>query len=327
MADVVGIALGLAPLAEEAIRSVIGKNTVRNLMRMVEADLGASHRVPPGQHELVAEEWARQRVDPELGGQLAAWLATGEETFLAAVGERWGNLLAGRLDPTVFDIDDLVAVALDSARRNLARAQESDRDAIHVEAEYGRNVVREASQDLKEHITQEVRRMGTATDAWGLENLALPSMLSLSDAVGERLVIDVREILECLAGVDSTAARSLARVWEAGGVEAVGDVFREPQPWTDDAAAELWVAAGQIAMRHGQPSTALTAFLKAASHPAIHDRVRQLVRASIAAGAAGNEDDAATHLQTARRLNGAHPALALRAAEDEEDPELPAGGA
>src|SRR4051794_27172347 len=110
MADAIGIALGLAPLAEDAVRSLLARNTVSNLIDLVEADLRRSHRVPPGEQDRVAAEWTSQRVDPELVGRLTAWLATGQEAFLAGAGDRWRQLLTGRLDPEHFEIDALVDV-------------------------------------------------------------------------------------------------------------------------------------------------------------------------------------------------------------------------
>ena len=86
MIDLLGTALGLAPFAEEAIRALVGRDAHANLIKLVERDLRASHRVPAAQRERIAKAWSSQRVDPELGGHLVAWLATGREEYLEAAG-------------------------------------------------------------------------------------------------------------------------------------------------------------------------------------------------------------------------------------------------
>jgi len=74
--EALGIALGLAPFAEEAIRALAGNNAHTNLINFVERDLRASDRVPGAQRDVIARTWVSQRVDPQLGGRLVAWLAT-----------------------------------------------------------------------------------------------------------------------------------------------------------------------------------------------------------------------------------------------------------
>lgn len=141
--DVLGTALGVAPFAEEAIRGIVGKNAHANLIKLVERDLRRSQLVASAHRESLARAWSSQRVDPQLGGQLVAWLATGKEEHLVAVGTIWSALLTGIVDDPGLDIDEVVGVTLDSARRHLSRAQASDRDALHVEA-----------GSIKDHITR-----------------------------------------------------------------------------------------------------------------------------------------------------------------------------
>jgi tetratricopeptide (TPR) repeat protein len=158
MADVLAIALRLAPLSHHAIRAMVAGNTVAKLITLVESDLRRSDRVPPGRRENAANAWSRQRVDPELVGHLVAWLATGDEEVLTGAGARWRNLLSHNADLTHGDIGVLVVVAMESARRHLVRAQATDRAAISVDGEYTREFVRAASEGVKEHVTRELTR-------------------------------------------------------------------------------------------------------------------------------------------------------------------------
>jgi hypothetical protein len=137
--------LGLAPFAEEAVRAIVGKNALARLMKLVEGELRGSYRVSDDRREAVAEAWAAQRVDPDLIGHLIAWLATGKEEFLVGAGSRWRELVSGQIDCSDAELDELVEVMLQSARHNLARAQSSDREALHVEA-----------GAIMDHITREV---------------------------------------------------------------------------------------------------------------------------------------------------------------------------
>jgi len=315
------IALGLAPFAEDAIRSVISKNTVRNLMKLVETELRRSHRLPPGRHAQVAESWARQRVDPNLVGSLAAWLATGQDAFLEQAGARWGQLLAAGPDAAEFGIGELVDVAMQSARRNLARAQASDRDAVHAESEYTRQVVGAASDDVKEHITRELDRVEAASRTWRPDDLSLPRMEGVGKDVALRLVANVRQILERLAQVDDLAAKKLSDVWQTGGCTGIQELIKLPQSWTVDRAPEIWVAAGHIALLHNCPAVGCVAFGRAADDPRIADRAPQHVRASISAKLAGKHEEAAKQLSLALSLDPGHPSLALLEIRDEPDAE------
>jgi len=147
--DVLGTALGLAPFAQEAIRALVGKNAHAKLIKLVEADLRRSDRVPAGQRDLIAVAWAGQRVDPGLGGRLVAWLATGKDEYLQAAGAIWRELLAGVVEGSDADVDELVGITLQIVARHLARAQGSDRDAVHVEA-----------GAIKDHVTRELSALG-----------------------------------------------------------------------------------------------------------------------------------------------------------------------
>jgi tetratricopeptide (TPR) repeat protein len=150
--DVLGTALGLAPFAGEAIRALVGKNAHRNLIALVEADLRGSHRVPGTQREIVAQAWAGQRVDPDLGGRLVVWLATGREEHLLAAMAIWRALLDNRLGRSDVDVDALVEVTAQIVRGHLADAQASDRDAL-----------RAVGGDIKDHVTRELSAL---SDAW-----------------------------------------------------------------------------------------------------------------------------------------------------------------
>ena len=161
MIDVLGTALGLAPFAEEAIRVLIGKNAHRNLITLVEADLLGSHRVPGAQRESVAQAWAGQRVDPELGGRLVAWLATGREEHLVGAMAIWRALLEHRLGRSDVDVDALVEVTAQIARAHLAGAH---RDAL-----------RAVGGDIKDHVTRELSALTEAPPGSGWACALLPA--------------------------------------------------------------------------------------------------------------------------------------------------------
>ena len=154
MIDVLGTALGLAPFAEEAIRALVGRDAHANLIKLVERDLRASHRVPGAQRETVAQTWAGQRVDPELGGRLVAWLATGREEHLVGAMAIWRALLENRLGRSDVDVDALVEVTAQIVRAHLADAQASDRDAL-----------RAVGGDIKDHVTRELSALSDARPA------------------------------------------------------------------------------------------------------------------------------------------------------------------
>ena len=178
MVDVLGTALGLAPFAEELIRALVGKNTHRNLIALVEADLRASHRVPGAQRQSVAKAWAGQCVDPELGGRLVAWLATGREEHLVAAMEIWRALLRNRLGRSDVDIDALVEVTAEIVRGHLADAQASDRDAL-----------RAVGGDIKDHVTRELLALSDARpDTAGRVRFNLPTVTALFTGRDEELI-------------------------------------------------------------------------------------------------------------------------------------------
>jgi tetratricopeptide (TPR) repeat protein len=238
--DPVGIALGLAPLAEEAIRAAVGKNSVAKLVRLVESDLRREHLVPHDQRAAVAAAWSRQRVDPELTGCLLAWLATGQQEFLAGVASRWSELLANEIDQTGVDIDELVAITIASVRGHLARAQRSDRDAIHVEADFTRDVVKDASEDVKQHITRLTRDAGRGR-AVALEKRRQRFNLPLVAASFVGRARELEELDEALAGTDSAVITQA--ISGLGGVGKSQLAARYVQQRADGYDIVAWIRA------------------------------------------------------------------------------------
>jgi tetratricopeptide (TPR) repeat protein len=194
VADALGIALRLAPLAQDAIEAVIGKNAVGKLIRLVESDVRGSHVVPLGWRERVADVWSSQRVDSELVGRLTAWLATGHEEHLAGAGARWRELLGGVVDAVEVDLEEVVSATVHSARRHLAEAQRSDRDAVHVESESVRDAVRRAAVDVKEHLTSELARNARQEAAVPPRRFNMP-VVAASFAGREAQLADLHEAL------------------------------------------------------------------------------------------------------------------------------------
>jgi hypothetical protein len=301
-------ALKIVPLAGEALKRYLALNETGKLFRLIETDV-RRHPLPPGTTDAVIQRLDGLRVDPTVAGALMTLLDTGNLRAKDPLRKRLTELLVfddPRLVPS--ELADIVVAAVEA---NLHRAKRNDREASHLYAQVTQAVVREELADLPERVASAVSDAGSRFPP-----------ASAAVQVGRALAAlrpSQARVMEELAVEDPDGCGHLQEMLTAGGAERIAAIIDAPQAWLEHGSAALWDAAGRLADSIGRMAQAQLAYERAADHPAVSDRPRQLIRASNAAAAQGNTHRAVELLDTARTLDPENAAVLIQDARDSTD--------
>ena len=299
-------AIGILPLVGKALKDFRARSEIQTLFRLVSRDVRQSDLLPFGTADAVVERLNGLLVQPEIAGALTTWLDTGESRVREPLKARLAQLLD--FEEVGIQSEALADLVVRSIEAHLSMAKRSDREAIHLDGQVTRDLVRE----LKDQIAGE-SMMGSAT---ALNVRAI----QVARAVVE-LAPDQTDVVEKLVVEDPEGATALQEAVAAGGPARVAEVIDVGQPWLEQSSAAVWEAAGRLAESIGRLAQAQRAYERAAEHPAVRDRARQMVRASNAAAAQGDQGRATELLNAARNDDGGNPAVLLHDARDTDDPE------
>ncbi len=295
--------LGIVPLAAKALKEFRARDEVRTLLRLVDADVRDSDLLPFGVAGEVIERLNGLLVQPEIAGALTRWLDTGDKHVHEPLERRLAQLL-------VFDgIDSkqLAALVVGSIERNLSRAKRSDREALLLEGRLTRADIRE----FKEQIADVAASMSA------------PVSLTARSLQVARAIVELgpseSDVVQKLESRDSDGAVAMQQALAARGAIGVADAIESGQSWLENGSAALWEAAGRIAESAGRMQAARQSYERAADHPGVEDRARQLVRASNAAAHQGDDAREKQLVDAARSEDPENPAVRLRDARDVSD--------
>jgi hypothetical protein len=297
-------ALGVVSLAGKALKDFLARNEVRALIRLVEDDIRGSDLLPFGTADAVVERLNALLVQPEIAGALVKWLESGDKRVREPLEARIAQLML--FEKQGIDSQQLAALVAGSIEENLARAKQTDREATILES--GR--IRGQIEELKEQLAD----VGSA----GPTEPVTPRSLRIAGALFE-LPTSQADTVQKLIEADPEGAIPVQETIAAGGATRVADAINEPRPWLEQSSAEVWEAVGRLAESIGRMAQAQRAYERAADHPAVVDRARQLVRASNAANAHDNHARAKDLLDAARAEDAQNPAVLLHNARNTTD--------
>jgi hypothetical protein len=299
-------ALGIVAPTAKAIKDLRARNEIRALFGHVEEDVRHSDLLPPGTADVVVERLTGLLVQPEIVGALLKWLDSGDERVREPLQARFAQLLL--FEEHGVDSEQLAALVVGSIEKNLGRAKRSDREASILEHARTRAQV--------EGLREQIAGVGSS----GPTEPVTARALQIAGAMFE-LAPSQSDTVQKLIAADPEGAVPVQEALAAGGATGVADAIDQPRPWLEKGSAEVWEAVGRLAESVGRMAQAQRAYEGAADHPAVGDRVRQLVRASNAAGARDDHAREQELMDAARAEDGQNPAVLLRDARDTEDPD------
>jgi predicted nucleic acid-binding protein/tetratricopeptide (TPR) repeat protein len=299
-------ALGIVSPTAKAIKAFRARNEIRTLFGHLERDVRHSDLLPFGAADAVVERLNGLLVQPEIEGALIKWLGDGDDGVREPLQARFAQLLV--FEEHGIDSQQLAAVVVTSLDKNLARAKRSDREATILEGERTRGRI----DELKEQLA-DVGSVGPAPPVTARSLQIAGAMFELPPTQADTV--------QKLVRADPEGAVPVQEALAAGGVGRVADAIDESRPWLEQSSAEVWEAAGRLAESVGRMAQAQRAYERAADHPAVGDRVRQLVRASSAAAAREDHAREKELMDAARTEDDQNPAVLLRDARDSEDPD------
>jgi tetratricopeptide (TPR) repeat protein len=310
--DPLGSGLGAIALVQGRVEAFLNSNEVKNAFQELKAELRRSHEIPPGEHDSVWREVEGVRIDPDFLSALFAYLHSGEQQALERMGARLMQLL--RLDEQAVSRKTVTDLTVRIVERNRHLMKKSALEALHLdhlilesrveEVRAGVEAVRAEQRELGERLSGQLQETRTSAVA------------------GVRLVdreTDFAQLLEKLAEHSPEEAGLLRTAIDAGGSNRVANLIRAPQPWLESGSAQLWVAAARAAQRGNHYEEAEAAFVRAADHPGVDDRVRQLIRASSMARVRGEDARGQELFGQAQALSATHPAVLVVEARQSED--------
>jgi hypothetical protein len=300
-------ALGSISLAGKALKDFRAKDEVRTLFRLVDADVHRSDRLPFGASDAVVTRVHALLVQPEIAGALHMWLETGDARVREPLRARLAQLLV--FTEQGLDSAALADLVVGSIEANLSRAKRGDREAMILE----HKVTRGAIDELKDQLADVPSTIGPSAPVTARSLQIARAIVALGPSQAD--------IVEKLIAADPDGAVSVQQALVAGGAARVAEAIEASRPWLEQSSAAVWEGVGRLAESIGRTAAAQRAYERAADHPAVGDRVRQLVRASNAAAERGDNAREKELLQSARSEDGENPAVLLRDARDLTNPD------
>lgn len=304
--DISGVP-GLIALGVKEIQAFYKRAEVRTLLKLTAGEVSVADSVP-AEHSKQVNGWVLSiRTDPEVMGGIKRLLDDGDLAATPLIEKRLRQLLGfHENDLDRFGIAELTAKAIEE---NISAAKRDERTAAHVDAQMTRSLIREEAAAVRKEIaaTDEKR----AHEDRGGPRRQLQFSLSVRT---ERVIAD-------LAKHDAEAAERLAASIDANGLDRAAELIEEPQDWVAKGSSELLIALGRLADQAGSYSAAESAYLKATEMPDVRDRVREFVRAAVAAESRGDQARTEELLAAAEKIDPQAPPLAIARARRMEDPE------
>ncbi|MBA2360993.1 MAG: hypothetical protein H0V79_08695 [Actinobacteria bacterium] len=313
--DPLGAALGGAPLVRDAVHAIRGRDEVAALIRLVEREARSSSELQTAERTRAADRVAELGIDPTVVGCLHGYLQGREAEIKPRLRRRLEELLKGEEWVSLAKVVDVVIRATTA---NVHRAVKEEREAGHVDHLVTRQAGAAGVEEVKQHISAELASLGSGEQP--VVRSARPDGVPTSGVGSAWATADVERLLDRLETDDADGAASLRRGWAARGDVGIAELVRTPQSWLEEGSAEVWNTAGQIAHRFARYGEAETAYLRAADHPSVRDRVRQLSRAAMAAKGAEEEARSAELLNLARAIDAGHPSVVIAEARELDDP-------
>lgn len=291
------------------------------MFKLVRADVQRSERLRYGDSTIVWPKVEGLMLDPAVLGALKTLLDEADLRVVPALQKRLAQLLV--FDAPAIDdaaVVDLVADSLVS-RRN--EAKRDDRSAAHLDAQELNAAIAASEASVRGAVRDEVAA-GTAEVVGQLTGLG-----GGTTHAGAELSTSQERILAKLGSSSEAESGSLRQALAVGGAFRLAELVAEPQPWLQNASAAVWSALGELLQRDGKLPAAEEAFLRAAEHPGVTSRARQLVRAATVAELRADQQRADELIARARGLAGSDdqvdPAVLLHDARTAEDPQTALG--
>ncbi len=302
-------ALGAAQLTGEALKRFLANNEVANLFGLVSADVRKSSLVPGEAADAVVDRLNGLLVQPNIAGPVKRWLETGDSSVREPLKAAFAELF--NFDAHGIPSDALSALVVAAIEANLPRAKRNERDAAHLDQQMTRDLIQESARELQDQIAE----MPAAPAPAAIGSKAIRVARAMVD-----LPPSQADIVEKLVAENPEEAGPLQEALEAGGPTRIADAIDQNAPWLQDSIAAVWEAAGRLSDSIGRNAEARRAYERAADHPGVHDRVRQLVRASHSAAADGDAKRAAELFEKARQADDRNPAVLLHEARNDDNP-------
>lgn len=304
--DISGVP-GLIALGAKQLHAFYRRSEVRTLLKLTAGEVAVADSVP-AEHSKQVSAWVLGiRTDPEVMGGIKRLLDEGDLAATPLIEKRLRQLLSfHENDLDRFGVAELTAKAIEE---NVAAAKRDERTAAHADAQMTRSLVREEGAAT--------RKVVAAID----EKRAHEGGGGPRHRVEFSLSVRTERVLADLAEHDAEAAEGLAAALDAGGLERAAELIDDPQDWVSQGGSELLIALGRLADQAGSYSTAESAYLKAAEMPDVRNRVREFVRAAVAAESRGDQVRTEELLAAAEKIDPEAPSLAIARARRIEDPE------
>ena len=285
----------MAPLAAKELRKLRRRNEVRNLFDDAVRQVRSDHRVPASEKKAVLKRIRALRVDPTVGGCLKRAL-DGDSSVLPQLETRVAELLQFG-----HGVDDreIVLAFMDSVDGNVITARRNDRRALATIYRSQEDGFGGMEQLLGEAVqagrsAEEAAREGNSSGSMASHQIAGEPVSSSAFAFitsGRSLSSETPELLRELGEISQALASEVAGRLAEGGGRSLTAWASEHRGRVDPIGAEANSVIGRILMSEGAFAAARERFSASAATDEA-DPARQLVRASNAARAAGQDDEA-----------------------------------
>lgn len=282
------VALGGVRGAWSRLRS---RNEVANFFRELPGLIADDRHLPWTERKLIAEAASFLGSNPDFIGALDDYLSDDDATAVERMRPRLEETVKRFVDDSEREIAPLVDALAENVHRAVNRAKRSERDAQYLQHERTRSAFAEFQQS-----TSAVRLLNV-DDAPKWTQKALK-------ALGEKAPGELAELM--------------ARTREGKDAEAVRRLIAGEDAWGGHASELCWVALGRMAESLPDWPLAVDAWRAAAArseHPA-----KALIRASICAHLAGDDELREQLITEAADVDPSNPQLVLERIETIESP-------
>jgi hypothetical protein len=327
-----GVALGVGAYFEQNFRAWLQSDELKNFFDELKSDFQAS-QIPDAKRKTVWDQVGGTftggpglRVDPDFLHALFRYLDNGSEDALEALRHRLQQLLV--FDDEEIDDGEIVKLIIGSLQKRRTRIKASIPDALRLEVDVilsqvdsvkaevreGRAATEAVGADVKT-LTDEVRSLRAEVVGTGMA--APPPELTAEEqgAETERLIRELDD------DGHPDEARQLRVALQAGGVDRLVELVSTPQPWLEGGSAQLWLKLAKIVENAYRYEAAEQAYLRAAEHAGVPDRVRTIMRAAFMAQFRADDVRYKELAAQAGELDADHPTVVIADVQQTGDPD------